>query len=181
MKKFLAILLAMMSMCLVFAGCNGGTQGEEPAEPTYYTVTFKQEGQADVTIRVESGKGISASEMPTPKPVEGYTVVWEDVDLSSVTKDMTVNAIKTYNGMMITLVYPAMFPKELITVTEIKIKTGEEFTLPTLNADPEVGGYEIEKWIVVGGELDGQEFPFSGTYVLSTSITLKAKISLFLN
>lgn len=179
MKKFLAILLAMMSMCLVFAGCNGETQGEEPAEPTYYTVTFKQDGQADVTIRVESGKGISASEMPTPKPVDGYIVVWEDVDLSCITKDMTVNAIATYNGFVITLVYPAMFPKELITVTEIKIETGEEFNLPTLEADPEDAGYEIEKWIVVGGELDGQEFPFSGTYGLSMNITLEAKVALF--
>ena len=174
MKKILAVLLAVLSLCLTFAGCGGG-QGDTPDAPTFYTVTFKQDGQADAKVSVESGKGLSQSQIPTPKPVDGYIVVWEDVDLTNITKDITVNAVLKSiadTGLKITLIYPEKLPENLITVREIDIKVGEEFNLPELIVDAEDGGYEILAWKTA----DGMEFPFSGTYMLTESITLTALV-----
>lgn len=172
MKRVLAVFFAVMSICLIFAGC-GGNHTDNLDEKTYYTVTFKQEGEKDVKVKVECGKGIAKSKIPKPIPLEDYSIEWEDVDLSEITSDITVNAIKTYIGLKITLVYGDGFPKELITVTEIKVKTGQKYSLPELEADPVKGGYEINAWRTE----DGTAFPFSGVYTLTESITLEVDFS----
>ncbi len=59
-----------------------------------HTVTFKQRNQPNQTVQVLDLAGISDDEMPKPVDVLGYHIAWEEVDLSCITSDMTVNAIE---------------------------------------------------------------------------------------
>ena len=60
-----------------------------------HKVIFKQEDQTDQVVEVLDLAGVSKEQIPTPVAVNGYTVKWQDVDLSCITADVTVNAVKT--------------------------------------------------------------------------------------
>ena len=62
-----------------------------------HTVTFKQEGQADKTVSVFDGEALPNDQIPTPVEVAGYLYTWDltDVDLTCITSDITVNAVRT--------------------------------------------------------------------------------------
>ncbi len=65
-----------------------------------YTVTFVQNGYDNVVKTVLDGEALT--DVPATQAKTGYTVVWETVDLSAVTADMTVNAVETANTYTIT-------------------------------------------------------------------------------
>ena len=65
-----------------------------------YTVTFVQDGYDDVVKTVLDGEALT--DIPATQEKIGYTVVWETVDLSAVTGNMTVNAVATANTYKIT-------------------------------------------------------------------------------
>ena len=67
-----------------------------------YTVSFVQDGCETITITATSGGSISEADIPTPKDKVGYTVVWEQIDLTNITKNITVNAVATANTYTIT-------------------------------------------------------------------------------
>ena len=58
-----------------------------------HTVTFRQTGKADRVYNVLDLASFTS--VPTPIPVNGYDIVWQDVDLSRITADVVVNAIYT--------------------------------------------------------------------------------------
>ena len=60
-----------------------------------HTVTFRQEGQADKTITVPDLAGVKEEDIPQPVGAVGYTVTWERKNLTSVTEDIIVNAVKS--------------------------------------------------------------------------------------
>ena len=60
-----------------------------------HKVTFKQEGQTDIVKEVLDLAALAQSDIPTPVQQNGYTIVWEDIDLSCITEDITVNAVKS--------------------------------------------------------------------------------------
>ncbi len=62
---------------------------------TTHKVTFRQENQPDQVVEVADLAGISQEQIPTPVAENGYDVKWQDVDLSCITDDMTVQAVKT--------------------------------------------------------------------------------------
>ncbi len=66
-----------------------------------HTITFRQEGQKDKVLSVYD---LASCNKPAYIPVEGYTIEWEDVDLSCVTEDKVVNAILTPNEYTISFV-----------------------------------------------------------------------------
>ena len=112
MKKFLTLLLALtmtVGTCVMTScGSNSTTSSDnsssesssEVPETKVYTVTFKQFNQPDVTKEVEEGKALT--DIPTPAVRTGYTVVWEEVDLTNITANITVNAVETANTYEIT-------------------------------------------------------------------------------
>ena len=59
-----------------------------------YTVTFRQEGYADVVRSVEEGGTLGRSSIPVPKAKKGYTVAWEDLSLNNITRDLVVRAVE---------------------------------------------------------------------------------------
>ena len=84
MKKLFAIFALIFGLSF-FTACSS-----EPLEK--YTVTFVQDGQPDIVRTVEEGKGLSLSEIPIPVAKTGYTVSWEEVDLSKITINIVVRA-----------------------------------------------------------------------------------------
>lgn len=68
---------------------------EEPAPAVYHKVVFKQEGYSDIVKWVEDLAGLEDDEVPEPVKIKGYDIVWEEKDLSCITEDITVNAVKT--------------------------------------------------------------------------------------
>lgn len=87
----LAAVIASVILASFWAAC--GERGDSSSFVKTYTVTFMQTGQPDVVRVVKAGKAVT--EIPETKPVTGYTVAWEDVDLTNVTADKIVNAVKT--------------------------------------------------------------------------------------
>ena len=178
MKKIALVTLLILSVlatCLVGCKSDGGNgdgnnnNNNQPVAPTtYYSVTFKQEGFQDVVRTVESGKALPSSNIPNPRAVAGHTVTWEQVDLSSVTKDVTVNAIITANEYTITLLYEAdNLPVDVTALAEsVKVVYGQVAELPAFESN----GYEIVGWLYE----DGTEYA-GGAYKDTTNITLKAK------
>ncbi len=85
-----AVLLA--ACCLAACGENG--------TPATYTVTFVQSGQEDVLRTVKEGETLT--DIPAVQPREGYTVVWEEKDLTNISGNITVNAVETANTYTVT-------------------------------------------------------------------------------
>lgn len=90
------LLLSLCLVCIaVFAvACKKQDGGEnapsyEVENPTFYTVTFVQDGQADEVKRVEAGKNIQAPAIKATPPT-GYSYEWERTDFSKLTEDCTV-------------------------------------------------------------------------------------------
>ena len=65
----------------------------EPEPIVTYTVTFVQEGFANVVKTVNEGEALT--DIPTPQAVQGYEIRWEEKDLTNIQTNITVNAVKT--------------------------------------------------------------------------------------
>ena len=123
MKKLLVVFALVFGLTF-FASC-----GE--SEPTYYTVTFVQDGQEDIVKTIEGGKGLSQADIPTPAGRTGYTVTWEDVDLSNISVNIIVRAVYTANNYIITYNCPTYAPLHETTQT---VTYNSSYTL----AEPEL-------------------------------------------
>lgn len=119
MKKILILILSL-GMCFTVVGCgdspapvesgdsssveieSSSDESQDSSEPEteYVTVTFKQEGQADVVKTVK--KGGSLTDIPTPVEKTGYSVVWDRADFTSITENVVVNVKKTANTYTVT-------------------------------------------------------------------------------
>ena len=86
--KLLKTIIALVLVCLVpmcmATACT-------PVQK--YTITFVQEGQADIVKTVE--KGSDLTDIPEPAPVQKAEVVWDITDFTNIQKNMTVTAIVT--------------------------------------------------------------------------------------
>lgn len=94
MKKILFVLVLAV-LCLT--ACK---KKAETPEYESFTVTFVQEGQENIIKEVLKGNALT--DIPEPKAVEGYDVAWEDVDLSKITQNLTVTAVRTPKNYVIT-------------------------------------------------------------------------------
>ncbi len=175
MKKIALFLILALGIAMCFTGC--GKKPDDPptpdggVTPTYYSVTFKQEGFSDVVKQVEEGKGLSAKDIPTPKAVTGHTVEWESVDLSAVTQDITVNAIITANKYSVVFNFATNVPqsvKDQYPEKTVEVTYGGELTLPKVTAP--LGGWKIVAW----KDADGKTYS-DMTYLLEDGLTLFAE------
>ncbi len=159
MKKIISVAVALIAVFCLFA-CTPAT--EPPANATY-TVTFKQDGAADVTRTVEEGK--SLTDLPAPQAVTGYTVTWESKDLTNVKSDITVNAVKTPNTYTIT--FELNNENASVQSDTLNVVYDAEFILPK----PEVfGTNEFIKWVIKGTQTELT----SGVYKIADNVTLTA-------
>ena len=110
MKK--KLLIPILALCAAFTlggcsldsllggGSSDGSQSSSADAEKSYTVTFKQAGQPDVVETVKEGE--SLTQLPQVKEKTGYTVAWEEVDLTNISEDIIVEAVETPNVYQIT-------------------------------------------------------------------------------
>ena len=149
MKKILILILSIV-MCFALASCNfssnsitgrddsswneqlgdDGSSSEDSTlddsgeeETQLVKVTFKQNGQADIVKTLKKGEALT--DIPTPASKTGYTVAWEPIDFTSITADVTVNAIET--AKTYTLVFDANGGS--LTETTITVTYGQTYSL----------------------------------------------------
>ncbi len=109
MKKLTAFLLTICA-CAFVASCTAPGNNDSSSidssattsseQTQTFTVTFKQVGAEDVVKTVKNGEALS--DIPTPKTKTGYTVKWDVSDFSTITSNLTVNAVETANTYVVT-------------------------------------------------------------------------------
>ena len=129
-----------------------------------YTVTFVQDGYENVVKTVLDGEALT--DIPATQTKTGYTVVWEDVDLSSVKGNMTVKAVATPNKY--TLTYDAN-GGNAIDAQEVTFDA--EYTLAT----PTRGEYTFAGWYVMDGDVMTETKFEAGTWTIDGNVTIGAK------
>ena len=68
----------------------------QPPHPETVSVTFRAVNEEDIVINVKYGSSVEAPAVPEKAGNEGH---WEETDLSSVTEDLTVNAVYETKGL----------------------------------------------------------------------------------
>ncbi len=157
MKKLLTVIFTLV-VCFAFFACD--TEPKDPVSPQAeeITVTFTQLGQEDIVKTV--AKGETLTDVPVPQSVIGYTVTWDKSDFSSLTQDVTVNAVFTANTYEIT--YDAGDGGVVTPQTQ-------EVTFdstPTL-AVPVRSGFDFVCWLYNGT-------PVQGKWTIAQNVTLTA-------
>ena len=109
-------------------------------EDEYLTVTFMQDGCADIMRLVKVGSALT--DIPEPQPARGHTVKWEDVDLSCVTSNITVYAVATPNTYTITYNLQNKQGATISSVTQ-QVVFGQSFVLLT----PSCPTSKFVKWL----------------------------------
>ncbi len=162
MKKILFVLVLAL-LCLTACKKEDKTQEYES-----FTVTFVQEGQENIVREVL--KGNSLTDVPEPKAVEGYEVAWEDVDLSKITRNLTVTAVCTPKNYVITYDLGICKEDEHVSIEsdEMEVTYDSAYTLYI----PSCKGYVFCGWTL------STEEPITyfedGIYETSKDITLIA-------
>ena len=173
MKKLLALILGLsMAMatctsCSLLGGSGNTSNSSVSAgevEEKSYTVTFRQMGEADVTMTVKEGDALT--DIPTPKAKEGYTVMWKATDiakLSSVKSNVVVEAVFEANTYTITFV-----AGEGVTYLENKkVIYNSDYSL----ADPTREGYTFSCWL----DEEGNAVAKTGKWMTAKNVTLTAQ------
>ena len=139
-KSFKSVGYALLSGLMLFsAGCSAG----QTPETKKYTVTFSQDGFADVKYTVEAGASIAQKDIPATKAVEGYTVVWEEKALTNIQSDITIEAIATPNDYTITYVLDTEAGESMEAGLTQTITYDSAYTLAT----PTLYGYTFVGWM----------------------------------
>ncbi len=154
MKSWLLSLgsIALGGALLVATGCS--------KEPEQYTVVFRQDGQADITYTVDEGSDIT--DLPTPKAVTGYTVVWDRTTLQNITENIIVTAVATANEYTITYAQEDGVTLDAYTQTVVY---DANYQLKT----PEKDLYEFDGWYN-----DTTLVAQSGVWKIASDVTLTA-------
>lgn len=166
MKRLGSLLLVFIATLCLFCAC-----GKSKGSATY-TVTFSQEGQADIVKQVEKGKALT--DIPTPVDQDGYDIVWDKTNFSEITGDLTVTAVATPKTYVITYTYnPLLENAYEVTLekTTQSVVYNTQFTLATASAS------NAEKTLIFKGWIDEEtkEPVEAGTYVFTRDITLVAQ------
>ena len=127
------------------------------------TVTFVQEGCADITLEVLYGGSIA--NVPQPQDKVGYTTGWDKSDFGNITSDMTVTAISRPNEYTITYRYldPLNNPMSVTDSATQKVTYDASYQLKTLDCY----GYAFNGW-----HTETAELALSGTWTIASNVTL---------
>lgn len=167
------LLLTFACVCaFAFTACatNETDPGDEPSQTVTYTVTFKQDGYADIVKTVEEGGDLA--DIPTPATQTGYTVTWDRTDFTNITQNVTVNAVKTANTYTITYSLGANNYATVESETQ-EVRYGESFTLQTPQYQ---GSATFYGWYLAddNGKVTDEKAEH-GTYIWARDICVIAK------
>ncbi len=160
MRRNIKVLgaLALVSGLIAAGGC---TLGGGASSDKFYTVTFVQDGYEAVTRTVKEGTALV--DVPTPQPVEGYTVVWENVDVSNVTTDLTIEAVATANDYLITY---------QVSEADGETLDGELTQTVTYDAAYELATPTKENYDFLAWKANDQILSQTGTWNIASDVTL---------
>lgn len=183
MKRFslvICICLVLSSLCFCLGSCNanpndtGGnspiTGDTEPGDVEKYIITFRQSGEEDVVMSVEHGATLANIPQPIQRP--GYTVTWEEKDLTNITQFLIVNAIESANSYTVTYNLGVNSYATLDEYT-VQVTYNEEFTLKTpqySGSAPFLGWYLADE----NGKATGEQVS-DGKYLYAQDVTVIAK------
>ena len=158
MKRFICLFLLVV---LCITGC-----AEQPAQTV--SVTFRQEGYADVVKTVE--KGAELTDIPSPVQVKGYqTITWDRTDFSSVTEDTLVTAVMQPKQ------YTVRMNLDGGTVTSSSLPVENDTFVIEYNAEYELPEVEKEGCIFDGWYADGLYISKQGVWNYTYVETLTAQ------
>ena len=127
------------------------------------TVSFVQDGFEPIEIEVIDGEGLPGELIPDPQPKKGYTVVWEEKLVPSITENIIINAIATPNTYYIT--YDAGEGNvDMALQPVVYDSTPGSFAIPTRE------GYKFKGW-----EYNGTVISASDLWKIDTNVTFTAK------
>lgn len=169
-RKILIVSIILIAVILIVAiglsrcGKTHQKDGQEENQEKMYTVTFVQNGQSNVVREVEEGGTLT--DIPEPQKRTGYTVAWEEKDLSNITRNIVVNAIETPNEYTVTYVTEeGTLERNKQTVT---YDAAYELATP---AAPDM--YTFAYW----AQEDGTAIMQTGCWKIAADVTLTAKWS----
>ncbi len=87
-----------------------------------HTVTFRQDGEDDIIYNVYDLATVTET-IPQPVQLRGYTTVWEEYDISCVTADKIISAVRTIDTYKITYTLNGATnsPDNLLTFTVLSL------------------------------------------------------------
>ena len=127
------------------------------------TVTFSQVGEVDKTIELTKGEGLSEEDIPAFAEKVGYTVIWdlENVDLTNIQEDITINAKETANTYTIT--YDAGDGVVAEATKTVAYDSDVEHPVPVLT------DWEFVSWTYEGAAV------LDGVWKIASDVTLVAQ------
>ena len=128
-----------------------------------YTVTFRQEGRKDIVRTVYQGGAVK--DVPKVTPVPGYNVMWSVKDLSKITSDLVVVAVKI--PCKYTITYDTVYAQAQIARTQQQAIYGDACPLET----PTCEGYTFKGWRIQGTDT---MMASGARYTRTGSVTLEA-------
>ena len=109
------------------------------------TVRFVADAIAVKEIELDYGGSVAPEDIPAVPEKEGYTGVWDTVDLSGITSSVTVNAVYTFIEREVTFVLNYSGAEDVTVMTENGL----------IDFVPEREGYVFNGWWYSGGHMDG--------------------------
>ena len=161
---YIICILCLIPVLGCFA-CRGNKETEEPESKTF-NVTFIQEGQTDIVIKVKRGETLT--NIPTPADKKGYNVVWSVTSFENITSDLTVYAVE--NAKSYTIRY------NLGSVSnDCYAKIDSYSQTVTYNQSyvleiPECYGYKFKGWVISGTDTAVTD----GFWLTDSDLTLTA-------
>ncbi len=128
-----------------------------------YTVSFVKSDGTTVSVEVQKGDSVTEEQIPSPGEKKGYTVAWEEKDLTNVQGSIVVNAIATPNEYEITYDGNGGTPS---IATQTVIYDVKPATFATATRD----GYEFEGW-----KYDGNFIYADELWTIDSDVTLTAE------
>lgn len=166
MKKFCCAVIAALGATCLFA-CSPPSGGDSFALG-HYRVTFIYEDGTRVVKSVVQGQPLT--DIPVLPERVGYEAAWSQTDFSSVSSNVTVNAV--YTPKTFTIHYDlGECPNATITSLTQEVAYATEYQL-YIPYSPEnaVYDYQFVKWLKTGTQ---EEFS-NGTYEYTENVYLTA-------
>lgn len=172
-------LFGITSTCLLltslfgFAACRApldSGDGENHGDKQTYTVTFRQKGKEDVVRSVEHGATLANIPKPIQRP--GYTITWEEKDLTNITQSIIVNAVEIANRYTVTYNLGVNTYATLDSYTA-QVTYNEEYVYKTPQypgSQPFLGWYLADE----NGKATGEQVK-DGKYLYAQDVTVIAK------
>ena len=146
---------------------SSDSSSDDPTQKQIYTITFKQDGVDDIVKTVEEGEALT--DIPSPNQIVGYYVEWSVTDFSSITENITVNAVPTAKKYKIIYTLGTREDDDMAQLDnrEQQVEYDADYVLET----PTCEGYIFEGWL-----LENTETPFEeGVWNIDGDVTLVAQ------